>query len=466
MRFLHLSDIHFKSPECLTPGQDENSTFRYRVEEDVADLCVDIPAQAIFVGGDIAFKGAADEYEAAKAWLFNIADNVGCERSQIYVVPGNHDVNRRICEGQQAVLNAQEAIARQPDFHARDRELKRQLRDKDTGPALFLPLEAYNNFAAQFRCSVHPDRPFWTHDLDLNDGVKLRVFGLTSTLISGAGERDTVAGRLFLGTGQTTLTPEDNVVSMVMSHHPPSWFTDPNEAANAFDARAKLQLFGHEHDQRCVSERAYMRFLAGAINPERDKLNWRPGYNLVDLTVVGQGAERKLQIEARLRQFQPAPAERFIPVFTPDTNEEVWRHTLPIPQKRRRVAVATAPTAISPAPTPTTLLLDPVEQPPQSPQKMVKAVHKALLPEAAVQHAIPLTEAKVSETSVNELVLRYWQLNAKQMRDIALGLGLITQDEVTALPAFRRYEIAVERAIERGLFAELDAQIAKYEKKA
>ncbi|SFR71059.1 Calcineurin-like phosphoesterase [Mitsuaria sp. PDC51] len=465
MRFLHLSDIHFKSPECLTPGQDENSTFRYRVEEDVAELCEDIPARAIFVGGDIAFKGAEDEYQAAQEWLFRIADTVGCERSQIFVVPGNHDVNRRACQGQ-AVLNAQEAIARAPDFHARDDALKRQLRDKDTGPALFLPLEAYNNFAAQFSCAVRPERPFWTHDLELNDGVKLRVFGLTSTLISGAGDRDVAAGRLFLGTGQTTLTPEENVVSMVMSHHPPSWFTDPNEVSNAIDARAHLQLFGHEHDQRCVSDRWYMRFLAGAVNPERDHLNWCPGYNLVDLKVVGEGIERKLEIEARLRQLQSGAVEQFIPLFPRGSKDEIWRHTLSIPQKRRRVVGPATPAVTVPAPTPTLMSLDPDEAPPQSPQKMVDAVHKTLIPEAEVQHAFPLTEAKVSETSVNELVFRFWQLGAKRMRDVALELGLITSEEVMALPPHRRYEIAVERAVERGLLAELAEQVTKYEKKA
>lgn len=203
MRLLHLSDIHFRTPECMNPSHDPGVPFRSLLEIDLVDLCTKdgTAVDAILVGGDIAFKGHPDEYKVAKDWLLRVAERCGCKPEGILIVPGNHDVDRSIC-ATAAVSNAQQAIANEPELHSRDQQLARQLRDEQTGAALFKPLEAYNDFAAQFGCSIFPKRPFWDKDLVLANDVKLRVFGLTSVLISGHGDRDKEPGRLFLGSAQ------------------------------------------------------------------------------------------------------------------------------------------------------------------------------------------------------------------------------------------------------------------------
>lgn len=75
MRLLHLSDIHFRAPECLSPRGDRDVPFRSRLEADLLELCTKdgIAVDAILVGGDIAFKGHPDEYKAAKDWLLRVA---------------------------------------------------------------------------------------------------------------------------------------------------------------------------------------------------------------------------------------------------------------------------------------------------------------------------------------------------------------------------------------------------------
>ena len=56
---LHISDIHFRSPRCLTPDQDPDRPYRTRMLQDLRDRVTELgPAHAILVGGDIAFKGA------------------------------------------------------------------------------------------------------------------------------------------------------------------------------------------------------------------------------------------------------------------------------------------------------------------------------------------------------------------------------------------------------------------------
>jgi predicted phosphodiesterase len=186
MRLLHLSDIHFQTPICLTPNQDPDAAFRVRLEEDLEELCIDTPVDAIVVGGDIAYKAAPEEYEAAKAWLLRVAAACRCSPSRILTVPGNHDVDWKIC-AEVPVSNAQDAIAVKTGFHSRDEALNRQLGHSVSALALFQPLTAYNNFAAQFKCNIFPEQPFWERTFDLEHDVKLRISGLTSILLSGGG---------------------------------------------------------------------------------------------------------------------------------------------------------------------------------------------------------------------------------------------------------------------------------------
>jgi hypothetical protein len=68
--------------------------------------------------------------------------------------------------------------------HRRERELRTQFTDPDTERALLMPLAAYNDFAKLLICQVYPPQRFyWKQDLQLA-GVHLRIYGLTSTLLS------------------------------------------------------------------------------------------------------------------------------------------------------------------------------------------------------------------------------------------------------------------------------------------
>ncbi|MFZ2989504.1 metallophosphoesterase [Ideonella sp.] len=457
MRLLHLSDIHFRSPICLTPHLDRDRPFRSRLEHDIEKLCGDdgIRVDVILVGGDIAYKADPVEYGAAKAWLLHIAKICGCRASNILTVPGNHDVNWATCKKEE-VLEVQRGIADGVNNYARDGALLQCLSTEERAKALFEPIEAYNDFAAQFGCQLFHTHPFWERTLELSQGVKLRIHGLTSTFISGAGERDAAPGRLFLGSCQTVLDPDPDIVSLVLCHHPPSWFLDANEAENIIDGRAKLQFFGHEHDQRCRRVKEYMRFMAGAVNPARDEHTWRPGYNLVDLAIVGTGAERQLDIRAQLRAFQLAPSEFYV-ALQPSPKETLWTHRIEIPAPIRPVFAAEA--ALE-------LVAESLNQPPHQETKMAAAVHATMSGEPgpqrpALQVVLPV-EAKVSEPSTDDLVFRFWQLRTDVMRDIALDLGLITEVDLDLKP-HQRYFKAMEVARQRGLLVALAREIERYE---
>lgn len=428
MRLLHLSDIHFKEPDCLVPATDPERPYRTRLKADLVELCGTKTVDAILVSGDIAFKGHPAEYSAAYAWLKDLAAAAGCRLDRIYVVPGNHDVDRAICSSSRAISNAQSAIANAHHLR-REAETRSQLKDAESGPALFRPLAAYNAFASPMGCFVSPALPYWIYNLDdLGGGVTLRLHGLTSTLISGLGDRDVEPGRLYLSPLQTVLDPEPDVLNLVMAHHPPRWLLDEHAVDDAVNDRAPLQFFGHEHRQRCIPTDGYVRFSAGAVNPERHEHDWKPGYNVIDIEVVGAGKERVVRVRAHVRQLQKSP-ERFI-ALTTKQGQDVWVQDILFPSHATH-AVRSAevpPNAAAPA-----------------------------VPATASQVATP-AEVAMSSPSTKGLVYRFWSLPDSQKREIMLKLKLITQEDL-ALSDEELYDRGLRLAAKQGLLEQLAREV-------
>ncbi|PKO39587.1 MAG: hypothetical protein CVU33_04420 [Betaproteobacteria bacterium HGW-Betaproteobacteria-6] len=433
MQLLHISDIHFRTPDCRTPDMDPERPYRTLLMRDARDRVRTLGSvDAILVGGDIAFKGHREEYEAAYAWLMELAQATGCPPERIFVVPGNHDVDRNVITSTPAVRNAQKAIfLAQPE--KRERELRTQFTDTQTSSSLLAPLAAYNDFAKLFNCQVYsPDRLFWKQDMDLNGGVVLRLYGLTSTLLSGMDGENDKRGELYLSPLQV-LHPLEDIINLVMIHHPPDWLMDEQDVNDMVNNRAAIHLFGHKHLQRVVKDDGYMRFSAGAVNPDRQEQGWEPGYNLISLQVVGSGRERALEIEAHLMVLQSNP-ERFNPRRTRG-GEEVFRHRISIPGYVSEIAATTPRPAVA------------VE-----------------VPTATVSAARDDVEASMSEEHTRNLIFRFWKLTGSQRREIALGLGLIEEKDL-AIPEPERYGRALLVARERGLLDLLTNEIVKRETK-
>lgn len=437
MRLLHLSDIHFREPDCLDPETDPELPYRTRLLADLVKLCGGTAVDAILVGGDIAFKAHPDEFATATAWLKMVAERTGCKPDRIYVVPGNHDVDRSICSRSMVVGNAQNAIANASTLQ-RESTLRAQLRDSDAGAALFKPLAAYNAFASPFGCFVGPGKPYWAYNLeDLGGGVTLRLHGLTSTLLSGLDGRDDSPGRLYLSPLQTVLNPEPDVLNLVMSHHPPHWFLDSNEVDDAVNNRAPLQFFGHEHRQRCTQTPRYVRFSAGALHPERREHDWKPGYNLIDLEVVGEGSQRLVRVRANVRQLQTSP-EQFVALTTSE-GDIIWESSIRFPSHATYV----------------------VNKAQAQPDSVIKA------PDATTIHvAVPSTvEVAMSSPSTKGLVFRFWSLTDSQKRSVMTQLNLIQEDDTTSSDE-ELYDRGLRLAARLGQLEELAHMVEIFEKKS
>ena len=430
MLLLHISDINFRDPECL--GIYPDRPFRTLLQNDIRALLrrLSAPLDAILVTGDIAYRAAALEFNAAEAWLDQMALEFGHpRRASVFVVPGNHDVDRGQCRQQIDVRNVQRVIRSCQTIPDMERELRAQLGDAATSHSILKPIETYNDFAAKFDCNLFaPQKIHWTHDLPMDHRVLLRLHGLNSTLLSGYQGENDERGHLYLSAYQTAFNPEEGVVNAVLAHHPPDWCRDNDDIEDAMTSRAQLHFFGHKHRQRITQEDRYVRYSAGAVNPDRHEPGWEPGYNLLQLAIDVRGTERWLVVDSHVRTLRTG--DQHFDYRRPGPGIDCHSKAFRIPGhyvRQEEVRLNARPA--DPVPRPDGMLQD------------------AVVPESVRDR---------------DLVFRFWALTMSQRRDIARALNLLEPGEMQT-PEAERYGRALLRAKERGLVDRLSEEITKRE---
>ncbi|WP_455806194.1 metallophosphoesterase [Pseudomonas fluorescens] len=277
--FVHLSDIHF--------GQEKggdlyiNDDVKERLIDDVRYLVTLLPsgqAAGLIVTGDIAYAGKETEYKAAGLWLDRVAEAAGCKRTDIQLVPGNHDIDRdEITKATELMLQSIAADG-QP---ALDGFLNSPV---DTA-LLYRRFLAYQPFAEAYRCPLdekggQPE----AHVARLANGRSIRFIRLNSALICS--KRDT-HGRLILGARQRVIPERQGEEIVVLSHHPLSWFQDSEDATRYIRNRARVFISGHEHNpsvrvESVDEERDVMMLAAGATIPPTQHDAYTYTYNIIE----------------------------------------------------------------------------------------------------------------------------------------------------------------------------------------
>lgn len=307
LRFIHLSDIHFSSRASF--GFDPDRELRRILESDIAAMRDKRgKANAILISGDIAFSGKREEFEDSAKWLNDVCLAAGCESEDVFMCPGNHDVDQEVIKNNLFIQDGHDAIRRGTNFIERDKALNVRLNLPEARSLFYSPIAAYNEFAARYQSSFFADDEtfVWEHDFELNDGSKLRLRGLNTALLSGLGDKEK---HLFLGSRAWTLPQYEGLEYMIMAHHPTSWLADGREADQAFDRNSRIQLFGHEHDQRVMPGRDWVKLFAGSINPHRGEAGWKPGYNIIEVYIEHDGSSRLLKVDVHAREWQGSPPQ-------------------------------------------------------------------------------------------------------------------------------------------------------------
>ena len=103
---LHLSDTQFGRNHRFgnlqgTAEDGQFDTLVKRLEIDLGLLRKDqgVVPEAIVVTGDLAEWGKTSEFNDVRDLLDRLSVTLGIPREQIALVPGNHDINRKTCEG-------------------------------------------------------------------------------------------------------------------------------------------------------------------------------------------------------------------------------------------------------------------------------------------------------------------------------------------------------------------------------
>ena len=145
-----------------------------------------------------------------------------------------------------------------------------------------------------------------------------------------------------------------NEAVVFVCHHPPDWMMDYEQVLPMLNARARVQLFGHKHQQLANVVDNSLCIFAGAVHPDRREPRWRPRYNLLGFSVVRSDGKRKLDVELHPRVWSEVE-----PKFGPDYNrcggEEFKRYQLDLewwePDEAPRTVVQAAQvTPLAPVP--------------------------------------------------------------------------------------------------------------------
>ena len=416
---MHLSDIHFRITEIGT-AQDPNFHLRNELVRDVRSRCANLgPPDAIIVSGDVAFGGGPEEYEFATEWLSELCRQCGGALETVFVVPGNHDVVREIA-GRNLVQLIHREIKAAADPGS---EIARQMRDADARRLLYESLDNYNGFALQFFCDVlPPDRTRAVRELRLNDGSVLRLWGLNTAFVSSQHDKQ---GSLFVDPASLQITRQDGVVNLVVAHHHLSWLGQARQFEDHLNDVAPVQIFGHVHKNRIEMNRDFMRLTASAANPDRNEAGWEPGYNLLELSVDGAPAKRKLRLRAHVRVWQTAPGSFQAKM---DRDAAVFEHSIDIENW-------------APA---TDLASDPV---------MAVTACENQFAAAQATFTTPIDGGPEMNT-LRDVGLCFYRLSFSKKAEIAGRLELFEDDDIRQ-PDYERFRRVFMRAYERGKLGEL-----------
>ena len=430
MLLLHISDIHFRYPLCQTE-QDPELPFRNELVSHAAQKASEFgDVDAILVTGDIAFRGIRKEFEAAATWLELLANAVGCKKHRIYVVPGNHDVDRSQFDKVEGARDAVAGIANADSDEAREDELIAQL--NAGGDRLFTAVSDFNQFAAKYDCQLSSGRPCWGTILRIDHRTLVRLYGLNSTLISGINGTDR-KGELFMGAPQLAISRAPGTVNLVMAHHPPEWMSDQDDIDTRLLGAPNIVLFGHRHVQKVRRDMGGPIVLfAGSVNPDRRESGWEPAYNFLELSSVDKDGERSVEVSVFQFRWQSNP-NGFVPKYNFDTKEYCFRHTIAVIPGEATTLGSEAPAAQT--------------------EKSEKEVEVMEMENDNPSLATP---------NVRDLIYRFWVLPSRHQRAVLeeLGIDLAAIRDVNEPMAYRK---ALVELAKQNLLNELAVAIGKRE---
>jgi formylglycine-generating enzyme required for sulfatase activity/predicted phosphodiesterase len=248
--WLHLSDWHQGRPDYDRSVVLEKLLDRVACRAEIAPELAAL--DFIVFSGDLAFSGTKAEFEAAWSGLLEpLSKRTGVPPQRLFIVPGNHDLDRTRFDMLPAALTQ----------GVKSREgILPWLVDPEKRARLLDPFRAYSDLLE--KCLPHQSAWACSSVFDAG-GRTIGIAGLNSSSMCGRLRPDGSTldyGGLVIGEPQfrTALTPIEKAdIRIFVLHHPFSWLAefDSNNVKRQLQTAAHFVLSGHVHQAAIRAER-------------------------------------------------------------------------------------------------------------------------------------------------------------------------------------------------------------------
>jgi calcineurin-like phosphoesterase family protein len=308
LRILHLSDLHERVAIAFMSAERKaqirlGMAQRSRVLESdfleiLRTMADKVPFDLLCFTGDLADWGLQQEYEVAHQRLLGIATATGLPMDRLYIVPGNHDVCRRVGrkawrELRQLTHTDRNALSDwmggmpAPRHHRavwRDDVLQRTQPYRDwIGETLkrrdLLPSNS-PHLRLGYRAVLPDVKPL------------INIIGFDSAWLCGD---DNDTGRIVLTSGQVDMLTTDAGgktlpgFRLALLHHPLDALADGRETFRRLAGRVDLLLHGHQHEPIVEThfdpDRELLVVAAGSLYEGDYGDRWVNEFHVIDVTL-------------------------------------------------------------------------------------------------------------------------------------------------------------------------------------
>lgn len=309
---LHLSDLHYKGSKAedqqivINALKDDINELKDKQRIDVLIFSGDL----VQAGNDVDhFKGAISDF------LDPIVKSTGIEKTQLFVCPGNHDIDRRIVDQEDYIeLGLLKKLRSRSEINEFiDKYIDVDIKEDGLPEAFSRVKNFYKSVWVPFAAEGDVLTPFHhVRKIEVN-GIKIAICTFNSAWRCTGKPENADRGNLIIGervVDHAIRQTQDVALRIAVFHHPFDWLVESDRTAVEARLHSDFHAFfyGHVHT---VNPSLSNYHVGGAIYSQvgclyhsRDYFN---GYSVVELDLAASTATiQAREYTDRLRKFIPA----------------------------------------------------------------------------------------------------------------------------------------------------------------
>ena len=236
--WLHVSDFHFKGGDPYDRDVVLNALVRSVKKFGEIGRQPDL----IFATGDVAHSGAENEYQTATAFFDALCAAAGVEKQHLFVIPGNHDVDRALEVGlARTLITREEADIYSGQAFPKGHILQKQRAFLQWHDRYF---DGIRTFPINSTCG-----PVQAVEVK---GCKIGILPVNSALSARTimTMRSFRVGRRCIDPAIEAIEKLNADLKIALVHHPLDWLHDAERAniRTALQSGVDLIMYGHLHE--------------------------------------------------------------------------------------------------------------------------------------------------------------------------------------------------------------------------